>query len=83
MARGIVEGFNRQIGRIALRADGGYVIADTDEGDFEIGDEISGTLEDHGDQTWKNLRSGQRFTVCVEAYYGSRESAAELLSGGR
>lgn len=48
--------------------------------DIEIGNKISGELDAHGGETFKNLTKNERFEVYVEAIQATEQNARQLIS---
>lgn len=79
MAHGRIEAINSQMGRMAVRTDRGYVIADIHCGEASVGDSVRGVMDDHGDQVWQNVTQGDEVEVYVEAFDASPETARTML----
>ena len=46
--KGIIQGFNPRIMQVAVLTDYGYTVFDADDSDFNIGDVVYGSLDNHG-----------------------------------
>jgi hypothetical protein len=77
---GIVRAANHRRQRYAIQTDDGFTVADLIDGELNINDEVSGTLDDHGETMLRNLTTGDLVEVRIDAYYASRESAAQFLA---
>ena len=78
--RGVVAGLSRDKLRAAVIAENGYVVFDMHDLDVSIGDEITGNLDDHGDQHLSNQTTGHTFDAYIEAIHATKESARSLLA---
>lgn len=79
MAHGRIEAINSQMGRVAVRTDRGYVMADIHCGEASVGDSVRGVMDDHGGQVWQNVTQDDELEVYVEAYGASLEVARTML----
>ena len=77
--KGIIQGFNPKIMRVAVLTDYGYTVFDADDGDFTIGDAVFGDLDNHGDASLRMESTGEILSVYIEAIQASKESAESLL----
>lgn len=75
-----VFGLNKGSQRAAVFTEIGYVVFDILDGEVSIKDEISGALDEHGDQALVNLTTGDILNVCIQAIGATKENAAALLS---
>lgn len=78
---GVVHGYSRDRSRVAVVTALGYCVFDIKVGEVDIGDDISGCLDDHGSQELTNLSTGQRLDVFVEAIQATYAAAQSLLRG--
>lgn len=78
METGIVRMKNKD--RVAVETDHGYAVLDIQDGDVDIGDIITGHLNDHGSETVTNSTRKQTLSVYIEAIQATRESAQSLLA---
>ncbi|HMM74861.1 MAG TPA: hypothetical protein PJ986_04065 [Gammaproteobacteria bacterium] len=58
----------------------GFTVFDVVSGEINVGDFVSGPLNDHGDAVLKNLTTGERIEVYVEAIQATQSAARDLLS---
>lgn len=77
---GIVKGLSRNKQRAAVLTDNGYTVFDIEDGEVSMGDEITGNLDDHGDQDLTNQTTRQRLSVYIEAIQATPAAAQSLLS---
>ena len=78
MYKGIVGMKNRE--RIAVLTNHGYTVFDITEGsDVDIGDIISGPLNEHGSRVVANITKKQMLFVYIEAIQETRHTAESLL----
>jgi len=77
---GIVKGLSRNKQRVAVLTDYGYTIFDIEDGEVSMGDEIIGSLNDHGSQNLTNQTTRQQLSVYVEAIEATPSAAQNLLS---
>lgn len=80
MTNGTVRAVNQRRQRYAIETADGYTIADLIDGELNINDEVSGTLDEHGDTTLRNLTTEDRVEVRIEVFYATHQSAAQLLT---
>jgi hypothetical protein len=79
MMKGIIQGINSRIMRVAVLTDYGYTVFDADDGDFNIGDAVYGDLDNHGDAVLKIESTGETVHVYIEAIQATKQSAESLL----
>ena len=80
--RGVIELINERQGMIAVRTEhdeysvlellGGY--------SPEIGDVISGNLENLGGESVKNITQGEAWDVFIQDIHGSKQTALTMIS---
>jgi hypothetical protein len=69
--------------RAAALTDYGYTVFDIHDGEVAVQDEVTGSLDDHGDAVLANATTGQTVTVYIEAIHATRESALLLCDRRR
>ena len=79
MAHGRIEAINAHMGRVAVRTEQGYVMADIHYGEASVGDSVRGVMDEHGDQIWQNVTQDDELEVYVEAFDASPEIARRML----
>ncbi len=79
--RGIVKLLNPKRGMAAIETSNGYTVFEIlGDYDVEIGDEISGDLDAHGGETFKNISKEEDIEVYVEAIQATEQNARQLIS---
>lgn len=69
--------------RAAVLTEYGYTVFDIIDGDVAVHDEVTGSLDDHGDAVIANATTGQTVAVYIEAIHATRESALLLCDRRR
>lgn len=78
---GIVKMLNSKRGMAAIETNSGYTVFEIlGDYDVEIGDEISGDLDSHGGETFKNISKEEHIEVYVEAIQATEQNARQLIS---
>lgn len=78
--QGTVVGLSKHRLRIAVLTDNGYTVFDADEPAFEIGQIVTGALDDHGETQVTIQGTRQTLSVYIEATQAGPESVQSLLS---
>lgn len=79
--RGIVKLLNPKSGMAAIETSNGYTVFEIlGDYDVEIGDKISGHLDAHGGETFKNITKEEDMEVYVEAIQATEQNARQLIS---
>ena len=78
--KGTVVAFNQKKGFAAIKTDGGITVAELFSCEAEIGDVITGDLENMGDETFLNETQSEEFDAYVHGVKCSDEESAALLA---
>lgn len=77
--KGLVKFINKSTDRIAVLTDDGYTVFDIEDGEVNMGDVISGNLNDHGSQNLIDQTKGHTLRVYIEAIQADAISVQSLL----
>jgi len=78
--KGTVVAFNKKKGFAAIETDGGITVAELFSCEADIGDIITGDLENLGDETFNNETQAEEFDVYVIAVKCAKPESEELLA---
>lgn len=78
--KGTVVAFNKKKGFAAIKTESGITVAELFSCEADIGDIISGDLENPGDETFYNDTQSEEFDVYVHDIKCSEEKSKELLA---
>jgi hypothetical protein len=75
---GVVRMRNKDL--VAIETDHGYTVFDIEDGsEVDVGDIITGRLDNHGSETVNNATKKQTLSVYIEAIRATQRSAVSLL----
>lgn len=78
--KGTVIAFNKKKGFAAIKTEGGITVAELFSCEAEIGDVITGDLENMGDETFYNDTQSEEFDAYVHDVKCNDEKLASLLA---
>lgn len=78
--KGTVIAFNQKKGFAAIKTDNGITVAELFSCEADIGDIISGDLENMGDETFNNDTQSEEFDAYVHGVKCTDEQSDKLLA---